>query len=185
MTVVKVVLAGVCLALGVGVVVLFWQYILAGVALLLFVLWILDEARKPPAAISMEEQERRRRSFVNYQISQDLAERREAAREAMAQSRARVPRFEYSPFSSCRSIQVSSQGQGEGGRLNATVRRGPSACTDQGHGLHLCGDMGDIWLPGNGARSEGARRARGRVHLACRTGKPAALTGGSVTDRAG
>jgi hypothetical protein len=51
----------------------------------LFVLWVLDEAKKPPTAISPEERERQRRSFVNYQMSQDMAERREAYREAQAQ----------------------------------------------------------------------------------------------------
>ena len=85
MTVVKIILVGVCLALGVGLVVLFWQYVLAGIVVLLFVLWVLNEAKKPPIVLSPEEQERRIRSFVNYQISQDLAERREAAREAQAQ----------------------------------------------------------------------------------------------------
>ena len=84
MTVAKVVLAGVCLALLVNLSVLFWQYVLGGIVLLLLVLWVLDEAKRPPAAISREEHERRRRSFFNYQISQDMAERREAHREAQA-----------------------------------------------------------------------------------------------------
>lgn len=85
MTIVKTILAGLCVVLVVGLIVLYWQYVLMGVVGLLFVLWVVDEARKPPVSISPEEQERRRRSFVNYQISQDMAERREASREAQAQ----------------------------------------------------------------------------------------------------
>lgn len=42
-------------------------------------------ARKPPVALSPEEWERRRRNALNYQIAQDLAERREAYRDAQAQ----------------------------------------------------------------------------------------------------
>ncbi len=85
MTVAKAVLAGLCVALVVGLIVLFWHYVLAGIGILLVALWMIGLANSQPASISPQEQERRRRSFVNYQISQDIAERREAHREAMAQ----------------------------------------------------------------------------------------------------
>jgi hypothetical protein len=87
MTVAKVALAGLLIALAVGAIVLFWQYLLIGAVILLVALWLLSLANSQPASISPAEQERRRRSFVNYQISQDMAERREAHREAMAQWR--------------------------------------------------------------------------------------------------
>lgn len=81
----KTILAGVLVALVVGVIALFWQKILIGAGVLLFLIWIISQSNTQSAPISPAEQERRRRSFVNYQISQDIAERREAHQEAMAQ----------------------------------------------------------------------------------------------------
>lgn len=85
MTIVKTVLAGLVIALIIGVVVMYWQYILVGIVGLLFIIWLVDDLRKPPVELSPEEWERRRRNALNYQIAQDLAERREAYREAQAQ----------------------------------------------------------------------------------------------------
>jgi hypothetical protein len=85
MTGAKAVLAGFFVAIVVCLIVLFWQYVLVAIGILLFALWMIGLANSQPASISPEEQERRRRSFVNYQISQDIAERREAHREATAQ----------------------------------------------------------------------------------------------------
>ena len=85
MTIVKTILAGVLIVLIIGVVVIYWQYILVGLAGLLFLLWLIGEMRKPPVELSSEEWERRRRNALSYQWSQDLAERRDAYREAQAQ----------------------------------------------------------------------------------------------------
>lgn len=85
LTLAKAVLAGLCVALVVGLIVLFWQYVAIGIGVLLFALWMIGLANSQPASVSPEELERRRHSFVNYQISQDIAERREAHREATAQ----------------------------------------------------------------------------------------------------
>lgn len=108
MTVVKVILVGVCLALGVGLVVLYWPYILAGIVVLLIAAWVLNEAKRPSAPISAEEMKRRRQSFINYQISQDMTERREAYREAQAQWRQQQQPPPRDP---------STWGGGDGGRF--------------------------------------------------------------------
>lgn len=85
MTIAKAILAGLLVALVAGLVVLFWQYVLIGIGILLFACWMLGLANSQAASVSPEEQEWRRRSFVNYQMSQDIAERREAHSEATAQ----------------------------------------------------------------------------------------------------
>lgn len=108
MTVAKAVLAGLLVALVVGLIVLFWQQVLIGAGVLLFVLWVISQANSQSAPISPAEQERRRRSFVNYQISQDIAERSEAHQEAMAQWRQQQQPPPRDP---------STWGGGDGGRF--------------------------------------------------------------------
>lgn len=91
MTIAKSILAGLFIALVAGLIVLLWQYAMASFSILLVARWMLGLANSLPAPVSSTEQERRRRGFVTYQISQDIAARREAHREAMAQWRQQQP----------------------------------------------------------------------------------------------
>jgi uncharacterized protein (DUF58 family) len=108
MTAVKIALAVIVGVLVVGAIVVFWQYVVMGLAILLAALMLIGLANSQPASISPAEQERRRRSFVNYQISQDIAERREAHYEAMAQWRQQQQPPPRDP---------STWGGGDGGRF--------------------------------------------------------------------
>ena len=87
MTIANVAVAGLLVALVAGAIVLFWQDILVGIGILLVALVMIGLAQSQPASMSPAAQERRRRSYVNYQISPDIAERREGQRAAMAQWR--------------------------------------------------------------------------------------------------
>ena len=87
MHIAKIVLVGVLAALLVAALVLYWEYVFLGFCVLLVALMMIGLANSQPASVSPEEQERRRRSFKNYQIAQDIAERREAHYAAMEQWR--------------------------------------------------------------------------------------------------
>lgn len=80
---------------------------MAGIVLVLLGVWRVSQANSEPAAISPEEQERRR-SFVNYQMSQEMAARREAFREVQAQWWQQQPPPPRDP---------STWGGGDGGRF--------------------------------------------------------------------
>jgi predicted membrane protein len=84
MRIAKFALAGLVIALAVAAVVVFWEYVVMGIAILVGALLMIGLVTGPSAPISPEE-EQRRRNFMNYVRAQELAEQREAHREAMAE----------------------------------------------------------------------------------------------------